>query len=383
MFSNPGKRVTIIPTINNISQSRPIEFYLKQMMVEGCLMPICLVDNSDSFTYGLNRRYLSEVREELGKDIIIYHFGVLEQERFFKELIKNGVDNSFIVMLKTSSGYGVARNKCFIFAKSICAESIFFFDDDTRPDDNIFKKHYDILGTKKGSQKISVVSGPYKGARGVDFSFIENPRDQIRFLEAIGHHGDSSLNYLKKSEERGGNTANKRDGDKIEAVKNIRGGNFLIDKVYEDIVCPTMKQTPGIDDTFIARRVIEKGCQVVKSQFAVIHERFKIRRNEASILKYIESWGRALAFELLYDGASCESAIKRVLKYGRGLCSLESRYCKRVGENLLNRVYVELLVKDIAGGLSDYQRLREAWKLIIDVSSGIKVAPLQDVESTV
>ncbi|MGR3218637.1 MAG: DUF6271 family protein [Candidatus Anammoxibacter sp.] len=372
MNLNHSKCVTIIPTIYNIAQSKSIECYVRQMIVEDFVMPICLVDNSDTFaTYELNRKYINKVRANLQKKIPVYHFGIPEQESFFKELIRNGVDNSLIEILKTTPGYGASRNRCFLLAKSIGAESIFFFDDDTRPHCNIFKKHFDILGTKKGLQKISVVSGPYKGARGVDFSFIKNRDEQMRFLEILGHHGESSLNYLKTMDNIADNVNDIEPEDKTEPVRNIRGGNFLIDKVYEDIVCPTIKRTPGVDDTFVARRVIEKGYQVIKSQIPVIHEHFKSRRNKHSILQYIESWAGTLAFEARYDGASRESTVGRVLRYGKELYALECKYCKLIGGNLLNREYAKSLVNDIDRGLDDYRKLNAAWKFIMDVSGNI------------
>ncbi|MGR3319614.1 MAG: hypothetical protein ACUZ8O_14190 [Candidatus Anammoxibacter sp.] len=337
-------------------------------------MPICLVDNSGKFTYELNRKYLNKIRKNLGRDIPVYHFGIPEQERFFRELIRNGVNNSHIEILKTTPGYGASRNKCFLFAKSIGAESIFFFDDDTRPHSNIFRKHFEMLGMKQGSQKISIVSGPYKGARGIDFSFIKGRDDQMRFLEAIDHHGESSLNYLRTRDNFTHNISDRDAENKTETAKNIRGGNFLIDKVFEHIVCPTIKQTPGVDDTFVARRVIEKGYQVIKTQIPVIHKHFKTRSNKCSILKYIESWARTLAFEALYDGGSRENTVKRVLRYGKELYALESKYCKIIGGNLLKRIYVESIVNDVAEGLEDYQKLKEAWKLIIDTSGSRKIS---------
>ncbi|MCF6147169.1 MAG: hypothetical protein E3K37_00745 [Candidatus Kuenenia sp.] len=377
MSSKKNKCVTIIPTIHNISQTKSIECYLQQMQIEDFVMPICIVDNSENHICEKNKIYLEKVKNCFEKDITLYHFGKQEQKIFFCELAKKGIDRESIELLKSSSGYGASRNKCFLIAKSLGAESIFFFDDDTRPNGTIFKTHFEILGREKDSQKISIVSGPYTGIRGINFTFIENREDQKRFLEALGHHGESSLYYLTNQDAAAENFMGEGMYS-LETVKNIRGGNFVIDNIYEDIVCPTTKQTPGIDDTFVARRVIEKGHQVVKSRKSVIHEHFQCKSNKISILAYLESWARTISFESLYHGMDYENTIKNILRYGNILFTLENQYCKSIGEKIQDREYITTLINEISVSISEYQRLKKTWKHIIDMCKRIKLFPLEN-----
>ncbi|MBM4053306.1 MAG: hypothetical protein FJ264_01250 [Planctomycetes bacterium] len=380
MSSKKDKCVVIIPTIHNISQSKSVECYIQQMLIEDFVMPICVVDNSESHIYEANRFYLEEIKGRFEGKVTLYHFGKQEQTIFFCELAKKGIDRESIEILKNSSGYGASRNKCFLIAKSLGAESIFFFDDDTRPNGAIFKAHFEILGREKDSQKISIVSGPYTGVRGINFTFIENRTDQIKFLEALGHHGESSLHYLTSREATRENSPVESSEHHFETVKNIRGGNFLIGAIYGDIVCPTTKQAPGIDDTFVARRVIEKGHQVVKSRKSVIHEHFQFKSNKHSILAYLESWARTISFESLYNGMNFDTTINNILRYGNVLLTIENQYCTSIGKKIQAKEYTTSLINDISFSINDYQKLKNTWKHIIALCSSVKLFPMKKYE---
>lgn len=372
--------VAIIPTIHNIAPSKSVECYLQQMMIEGFVIPMCVVDNSESRICEKNRIYLEEVKHRLKEKIALYHFGKEEQKMFFCEMAKRGIDRESIEILKTASGYGASRNKCFLLAKCLGAESIFFFDDDTRPDGAIFNAHFEILSGTKGSIKISIVSGPYTGVRGINFTFIENREDQLRFLAALGHHGESSLRYLKHKDTATENAMDESIEHPLEIVKNIRGGNFVIDTIYEDIVCPITKQAPGIDDTFVAQRVIEKGRQVVKSRKSVIHKHFKYKSNKHSILAYLESWARTISFESLYHGMNFENTKQHILHYGNTLLTLENKYCKSIGKKIQDEEYITSLIHEISGSINDYQKLKKTWKHIIDMCSSAELLPMEKLK---
>ena len=368
--------ITLIPTIHELSEGNSVELYLKQMIKEDCLMPFCILDDSKKPVYEKNKRYLQHVKDSFDEEIAIYHFGPPEQEVFYDALMDEGVPRECIEMLETVPSYGAARNKGFLSAKSIGAERIFFFDDDTRPCCNLFRRHLKIIGTRQGLKKIAAVSGPYIGARGIDLAFLKTHEDKIGFLKAIDHHGLSSLNFLQE----GGIPIEAPDEGAEEfeliAVKNIRGGNCLVDSVYQYVICPTIKQAPGLDDTFVARTMLKEGYAVVKSPVPVIHEHLAVKKTGGSILTYTESWAKALAFELLHAGENRKTADKRVLRYGKELYALENKYCKQSGEKLMDEGYRRSFISEITDGLRDFKKLRKAWKRIMEIGASIEREPI-------
>ncbi len=378
MISKLERCVTIIPTISEISEGQSVERYLSQMEEENCWMPICVVDDSNPSVHRANREHLKSIKGHFKQDATIYHFGPSDQGVFYERLMEEGVKGIYIEMLKTVPSYGAARNKCFLVAKIVGADSIFFFDDDTRPACSIFRRHLKILGSKRQSKEIGLVSGPYIGARGIDFSFLRNREDKMKFLEAIGHHGESSLSFL-----RSGGVPVKPPSedadirlDQLEVVRNIRGGNMLIGSVYKSIVCPTIRQAPGIDDTFVSHQVYEKGFISVKSPVPVVHEHLAHRREEESIVRYLESWAKPLAFELLHRDSGTEDVRERVLRYARDLSAIDHRSCKLVGKRFMDNVFLDSFVEEIFRGLENYRRLLDVWAHIMEICDSFRMDPV-------
>ena|GEM_PF-5537846 len=253
-FQRKDNVVVIMPTLSKIDDN--VSQYIRCMLENGYVFNFVVFDEGTVFREK-NRERVENLKEEFG-NVPIYYFGREEKRRFFGLLEKEGVPSKLLDIINEKPSYANARTKEFMIATLLGADYVMSFDDDTYPHDRkIFRKHYSAIAK---ARKPALIEGDYVGERGTDYTmFKSSSAPTKKFLQEF-------FKVLERPEPKGGYKVTR-----LKRQRMMLGGNFMINKVYKEIVCAPVIKTHGSDEFFPTDMVLRKGGRILQGT-TVLHK---------------------------------------------------------------------------------------------------------------